>query len=165
MSLQGWSLLVLTGSSRSLLWSGLPKSLQAFHFQDVYLRGPQFNGTPEGTGNKYIHWWETVATKYFYIALPTLFSLFRCTFTAVQMFARLQRATAVNHHASDGVRDEFIICKIQEQYALKSDHVFMSVCREKRRGCGPEDGWAKGCGFCWTCDNELPWTVDSSVEL
>lgn len=35
----------------------------------------------------------------FCIALPKLFSLFRCTFTAVQLFALLHQAATVNHPA------------------------------------------------------------------
>uniref|UniRef100_A0A4W6E763 Zona pellucida sperm-binding protein 4 n=2 Tax=Lates calcarifer TaxID=8187 RepID=A0A4W6E763_LATCA len=68
-----------------------------------------------------------------------LLSLFRYTFTVIQLYALLHRAATVIHHASEKVRHELIICRIQEQYALKSDNVCVSVCRERCRGCGPED--------------------------
>ena len=77
-------------------------------------------------------------------------SLFRCTFTAVQQFAQPHQVATVNHHAPEWVRDEFITCGFQEQHPLKSDHVCMSFCRERCRGCGAEDGWTQGCGFLWT---------------
>lgn len=116
VSILQWSLLVLTGSSRPLLWSWLPNSLQTFYFQNVYFCGPPINGTPEGNGNKYKCYTEKLLQlKYFCIALPTLFPFFRCTFTAAQLFALIRHANPVNHFAQsqEKVRDEFNICRIQ----------------------------------------------------
>ena len=36
----------------------------------------------------------------------------------------------MNHHASEEVRDEFIICRIQKQYALKLT-MFLCLCVER----------------------------------
>jgi len=106
----------------------------------------------------------TAATIYFCIALPMLFFLFRCSFTAAQPCALVERVTPVNHHATEKVRDECITCRTHVKYVLYSDIVFMSVCRERRSGCGQEQGSVKGRGFCWTSDHGRPSGVNSTAS-